>query len=48
VRSARLSIPLAKGVRWNSERRWYSLAERLYAFEDFRSNQPMLSLKYTR
>jgi hypothetical protein len=46
--TARLSIPLAKGVQWNSEWRWYSLAERLYAFEDFRSNQLMVSLKYTR
>jgi len=46
--TARLSIPLAKGVQWNSEWRWYSLAERLYAVEDFRSNQLMVSLKYTR
>jgi hypothetical protein len=46
--TARLSIPLAKGVLWNSEWRWYSMSERLYAFEDFRSNQLMLSLKYTR
>jgi len=46
--TARLSVPLAKGVLWNSEWRWYSLAERLYAFEDFRSNQLMLSLRYTR
>ncbi len=46
--TARLSIPLAKGVQWNSEWRWYSLAERLYSFEDFRSNQLMVSLKYTR
>ena len=46
--TARLSVPLAKGVQWNSEWRWYSLAERVYAFEDFRSNQLMVSLKYTR
>jgi hypothetical protein len=46
--TARLSVPLAKGVQWNSEWRWYSLAERLYSFEDFRSNQLMVSLKYTR
>jgi len=45
--TARLSIPLAKGVLWNSEWSWYSLAERTYAFEDFRSNQLMMSLKYT-
>jgi hypothetical protein len=46
--TARLSVPLAKGVQWNSEWRWYSLSERVYAFEDFRSNQLMLSLRYTR
>jgi hypothetical protein len=46
--TARLSIPLAKGVQWNSEWRWYSLSERLYSLEDFRSNQLMLSLRYTR
>jgi hypothetical protein len=46
--TARLSIPLAKGVQWNSEWRWYSLSERVYSFEDFRSNQLMVSLKYTR
>jgi hypothetical protein len=46
--TARLSVPVAKGVQWNSEWRWYSLAERLYAFEDFRSNQLMLSLRYTK
>jgi hypothetical protein len=46
--TARLSVPLAKGVQWNSEWRWYSLSERTYAFEDFRSNQLMVSLKYSR
>jgi len=45
---ARLSIPLAKGVQWNSEWRWYSLSESIYAFENFRSNQVLVSLRYTR
>jgi hypothetical protein len=46
--TARLAIPIAKGVQWNSEWRWYSMSERIYTFEDFRSNQILVSLKYTR
>ena len=45
---ARLSIPLNKHIRWNTEWRWYSMAESFYAFEDFRSNQLMTSLRFTR
>ncbi len=45
---ARLSIPLVHGIAWNSEWRWYSLSEQIYAFENFRSNQILVSLKYTR
>jgi opacity protein-like surface antigen len=45
---ARLSIPLNKHVRWNTEWRYYSMAETFYAFEDFRSNQLMTSLRFTK
>ncbi len=45
---ARLSIPLNKHIRWNTEWRWYSMAEAFYAFENFRSNQLMTSLRFTR
>ncbi len=45
---ARLSIPLNKHVRWNTEWRWYSMSETFYAYEDFRSNQLLTSLRFTR
>ncbi|MGD0300168.1 MAG: hypothetical protein ABSE86_24010 [Bryobacteraceae bacterium] len=45
---ARLSIPLNKHIRWNTEWRWYSMSEAFYAYEDFRSNQLMTSLRFTR
>jgi hypothetical protein len=45
---ARLSIPLSKHVRWNTEWRWYSMTEAFYGYEDFRSNQLMTSLRFTR
>jgi len=45
---ARLSIPLNKHLRWNTEWRYYSMSEAFYAFEDFRSNQLMTSLRFTR
>jgi len=45
---ARFSIPLNKHVRWNTEWRYYSMSETFYAFEDFRSNQLMTSLRFTK
>jgi hypothetical protein len=45
---ARLSIPLNKHIRWNTEWRWYSMSETFYAYEDFRSNQLMTSLRFSR
>lgn len=45
---ARLSIPLNKHVQWNAEWRWYSMAEAFFAFENFRSNQLITSLRLTR
>jgi hypothetical protein len=45
---ARFSLPLNKHVRWNTEWRYYSMSEAFYAFENFRSNQLMTSLRFTR
>jgi len=45
---ARLSVPLNKHVQWNTEWRWYSLNEVFYAFEGFRSNQLITSLRFQR
>jgi hypothetical protein len=45
---ARFSLPLNKHIRWNTEWRWYSMSEAFYAYEDFRSNQLMTSLRFTR
>jgi hypothetical protein len=45
---ARLSIPLHKHVQWNTEWRWYSMAEQIFVFENFRSNQLTTSLRFTR
>jgi len=45
---ARLSIPLNKHIRWNTEWRWYSMAEDFFLFENFRSNQVVTSLRFTR
>lgn len=48
---ARLSIPLHKHLYWNAEWSYYGFAENglpFYAFEGFRSNQIMTSLRLTR
>ncbi len=45
---ARLSIPLHKHVQWNTEWRWYSMAEQFFVFENFRSNQLTTSLRFSR
>jgi len=45
---ARVSIPLHKHVQWNTEWRWYSMSEAFFLFENFRSNQVMTSLRFTR
>ncbi len=45
---ARFSLPLNKHVQWNTEWRWYSMDEAFYAFENFRSNQLITSLRFTR
>jgi hypothetical protein len=48
---ARLSVPVHKHLYWNAEWRYYGFAEDLigyYAFEGFRSNQIMTSLRLTR
>jgi hypothetical protein len=44
----RVSIPLHKHVQWNAEWRWYSMSEAFFAFENFRSNQLMTSVRFTR
>jgi len=45
---ARFSIPFNPHIRWNTEWRWYSMAEAFYAYENFRSNQLTTSLRFTR
>jgi hypothetical protein len=45
---ARVSIPLHKHVQWNTEWRWYSMSEAFFLFENFRSNQIVTSLRFTR
>ena len=45
---ARFSLPLNQHVRWNTEWRYYSMSEAFYTFENFRSNQLMTSLRFTR
>jgi hypothetical protein len=45
---ARISIPINKHVRWNTEWRWYSMSEAFFAFENFQSNQLTTSLRFTR
>ncbi|HYL78124.1 MAG TPA: hypothetical protein VEU96_28170 [Bryobacteraceae bacterium] len=45
---ARLSIPLNKHVQWNTEWRWYSMAEQIFVFENFRSNQLTTGLRFSR
>jgi hypothetical protein len=45
---ARFSLPLNKHMRWNTEWRYYSMSEAFYSFENFRSNQLMTSLRFTR
>lgn len=45
---ARLSVPINKHVQWNTEWRWYSLAEVFYTSEGFRSNQITTSLRFQR
>jgi hypothetical protein len=35
-------------VQWNAEWRWYSMSEAFFAFENFRSNQLMTSVRFTR
>jgi hypothetical protein len=45
---ARLAIPVYKHVYWNAEWRYYGFAEQYYAYEGFRSNQVMLSLRLVR
>lgn len=45
---ARFSLPVNKHLRWNTEWRYYSLSEGFYGFENFRSNQLMTSLRFTR
>ena len=46
--TVRLSIPLHKGIEWNTEWRWYGLAETFFQYEGFRSNQFTFSLRYFR
>jgi hypothetical protein len=41
---ARLSVPMKRNTTVNAEWRWYSLAERGFAFENFASHQLMISL----
>jgi hypothetical protein len=45
---ARFSLPLNKHVQWNTEWRWYSMAEQFFMLENFRSNQLTTSLRFTR
>lgn len=45
---ARVSIPVYKHVFWNAEWRYYGFAEQYYAYEGFRSNQLMISLRLAR
>ena len=45
---ARFSLPVNKHVRWNTEWRYYCMSETFYAFENFRSNQLMTSLRFTK
>lgn len=45
---ARVAIPINKHVQWMAEWRWYSMAETIYAFENFRSNQIVTSVRFTR
>ncbi|HEV2687089.1 MAG TPA: hypothetical protein VGV35_01005 [Bryobacteraceae bacterium] len=45
---ARLSIPVNKHIQWNTEWRWYSMAEQFFVFENFRSNQLITSLRFSR
>jgi hypothetical protein len=45
---ARLTVPVRKHVQWISEWRWYSMSEELYAIENFRSDQFLTSLRFTR
>ena len=44
----RLSVPVHKHVQWNTEWRWYSMAEAFFTFENFVSNQVVTSLRFTR
>jgi hypothetical protein len=45
---ARFSFPLRPHIQWNTEWRWYSMAEAFYGFENFRSNQLTTSLRFSR
>ncbi len=41
---ARFSWPLHRNIRWNAEWRWFAMAQRIYAIEDFASHQFVMSL----
>ncbi len=45
---ARFKWPVYKHVEWITEWRWYSMAEDFYGIENFRSNQVMTSLRFSR
>ena len=45
---ARISIPFAKHVYWNTEWRYYGFGEAFYLFEGFRTNTFMTGLRVSR
>lgn len=45
---ARLTVPFQKHVQGIAEWRWYSMAEAFFGFENFRSNQLTISLRFTQ
>ncbi|HUA22071.1 MAG TPA: hypothetical protein VMB25_25180 [Bryobacteraceae bacterium] len=45
---ARLTVPLHKHVDWITEWRWYAMNDVFYALDNFRSNQIMSSLRFSR